>query len=644
MLHSLSSRSLLILPVLALALPLLTAAQQVLPLSEDGARRPKTAAPAARRVAALSLPFFDDFAADPSDADPTPDPAYWEPRGGAYVNNRFGLDPPTRGVASLDGLDGRGRGYGSSFSDLDTLTSRAIDLSGRTSVVLSFWWQAGGVGGNINAQASPGGIPSLWVEMSADDGAFWSVIPEWETNGAGATAFAQVFVPVTSNYLTNRFRFRFRASGYGKGNNNTWNVDYVELDANRTAAPGPRRDVALSRPLASALKRYTAMPVWQFNNAASPLNELNDSTGTTVDNLDLPTAIPTPVTYEARLTVTTLPDALPLTSDVFATGALVLPGGEWQRPIFASVRTAPVPPLTGIGKLLEQQITLASGELDLRTRANDVIRRQTELSTYYAYDDGSAENLFTLNPSTDTRYGAYAFSPDTADQVAGVALYLYPGGRAGQLQYVNLWAPDPADPTHPAQQPRYQQAFRQPADTTLRRLGGWYPVYFAIPQPVSGPFFAGYGQPPIANFPASQVGIDFNEKRAAGRFWVQVVGGNGTWQLLRFGAAPLGTVMIRPLMNRGGVLGLAADHETLAPDVYPNPATTGTVQLRGRFDGGLTVFDALGRAVRTAPAHATTLDVRGLPAGLYVLRFRHGATATATTTTTRRLVLTPGAE
>ncbi len=92
-----------------------------------------------------------------------------------------------------------------------------------------------------------------------------------------------------------------------------------------------------------------------------------------------------------------------------------------------------------------------------------------------------------------------------------------------------------------------------------------------------------------------------------------------------------------PRQGRGGFLATLTDPMLTAtrpaqagppPAVYPNPAH-GAATVRwpaGSAPAPLVLLDALGRAVRRYPAPTgteTTLDVRGLPAGLYVLR--HGA-------------------
>ena len=69
----------------------------------------------------------------------------------------------------------------------------------------------------------------------------------------------------------------------------------MRLDRNRSATDSTFRDIATSRALPSALRRYTAMPVSQFN--ANPAQELATRTATTLNNLDAGPA-PTPITWD----------------------------------------------------------------------------------------------------------------------------------------------------------------------------------------------------------------------------------------------------------------------------------------------------------------------------------------------------------
>ncbi len=85
------------------------------------------------------------------------------------------------------------------------------------------------------------------------------------------------------------------------------------------------------------------------------------------------------------------------------------------------------------------------------------------------------------------------------------------------------------------------------------------------------------------------------------------------------------------LFNGGRVLGTTPSAPAPARlTLYPNPART-TVQISGAQPGApVRLIDALGRTVRTLTAGTTTLDLQGVPAGVYTIR---------TGTATARLVV-----
>lgn len=89
------------------------------------------------------------------------------------------------------------------------------------------------------------------------------------------------------------------------------------------------------------------------------------------------------------------------------------------------------------------------------------------------------------------------------------------------------------------------------------------------------------------------------------------------------GAAPTGQdICVGRIQNSGTLLGTEKAAEALGFAVYPNPATS-ELKLQFPSNGaqptGLRLYDGQGRLVR-AFAGASTLSVRGLPVGLYVLR------------------------
>jgi len=87
------------------------------------------------------------------------------------------------------------------------------------------------------------------------------------------------------------------------------------------------------------------------------------------------------------------------------------------------------------------------------------------------------------------------------------------------------------------------------------------------------------------------------------------------------------SVSVYQVGSRGVVT--SAKNGSVAPEAlfcYPNPAAPeASVRLSRPVAGAL--LDGLGRTVRRLPSAADRLDVRGLPAGLYLLRATDGATS-----------------
>ncbi|MGI4875529.1 MAG: beta strand repeat-containing protein [Janthinobacterium lividum] len=114
----------------------------------------------------------------------------------------------------------------------------------------------------------------------------------------------------------------------------------------------------------------------------------------------------------------------------------------------------------------------------------------------------------------------------------------------------------------------------------------------------------------------------------------KVYAGGFATPLAAFGAQ----VLTSPANTSVATLATIADATVLATTpaalagslgLYPNPAHgTATVQLPAGGTAGLSLLDVLGREVRSYPATTgteATLDLHGLPAGLYVLRTGSGS-------------------
>ncbi|MBC6611853.1 T9SS type A sorting domain-containing protein [Hymenobacter sp. BT507] len=599
-------------------------AQTVHPLEADLARAAHARPRVAQRPTLLSLPFFDDFTLP---VEGVPSPTRWLP-GGALVNNRFPVAPPSRGVATLDGLSANGQPYGPStaYSDTDTLTSQSINLAGLTAadnVYLSFYWQAGSIVGA--PQANSGARPVYLQLEFLDRNQVWQVV--WQQLSTGTrTAFREQFFAInTAAYLHSGFQFRFRTAGNLATTRDAWSIDYVRLDRNRSAADNSTQDIATSAPLTSLLKRYAAMPVWQYNAAANATDELNDQVTTTVNNFDA--IVPTPVPYAG--TVQVLPNGAPAT---FLTGTRSLDPSAQQVSLTGSLRTTPLP-LTAEAKRVRHQVVLRTSEATPRTLPNDTIYRVTELNNYYAYDDGSAEATFNVprGSTGPANYFVYRIDLNKPDQVQGLRLYPLPSPTAtSQGIVVAVWNDNQGRPDREAIATR---AYAVP--TTLPAGQSYVDVNFAAPVPVSGTFYVGFA--PTSDF--LNFGADLNSNVPQGYLLSGFNGTSttqGTWNVTT--AIPAYAPMMRPLMTNGVTTAAASAGAAAALALYPNPSA-GRVRVEGRYRSA-TVLDALGRVVWQQPAAQAgqaTLDLQALPAGLYLVRL---TLPDGSTTVTKRLVIT----
>lgn len=581
-------------------------AQAILQPLQQEMRQPQQRAAKPLRAAAtaaVSLPFFDDFAA----AAGVPDPSRWQ-NGGVYINNRFGLEPVTINVASFDGLNAAGQPYapGSlSAGASDTLTSEPILLGGLSpgdSVYLSFYWQSGGIGDVPDLTQS--NLRYLQLEFKDNTGAWQEV---WRQPAVGVvTDFVQVFAGVREpRYFHNDFQFRFRNVGQRNGMADVWNVDYVELDKNRRRGQNTIRDIAISEGVSKLLKHYTAMPARQFR--ANPTGELAEEVRATLNNLGgLPGAI------SWRGYVKRVNEAR---ADTFLRAQALVPGAARQYEV------AGTPTLNAVQVPASGPFTLLHGiRLDTREqnplqRANDSTERKTNFADYYAYDDGTAEAGFSFLGTGNVQV-AQRFDLNEPDQLSGFRVYFPRVGRdlSNTSLIFKIWADQDSLPGETL----HQQSFRiQYSDT----LNAFYEVELSRLVPVEGNFYIGWSQ---GGNTFVNIGFDKNESATGRRFTYTPSGG---W----IGETTLeGAIMMRPVLIGETPLGLEdnveeEEEEETAPaplHVFPNPSG-GEVFINEPYER-ITVFDVTGKKVysQSYAGPGKPINLRHLAPGLYTLRIQ----------------------
>jgi len=608
-------------------------AQDIAPLTTDPVRASQTPPPAAtaRRGQALSLPFFDDFTSPQEGA---PKVQNWLPQGGVLVNNRMAFEPPTRGVATFDGLRSNGLAYGiAGTSTLDSLISQPINLSGRSAadqLYLGFFWQAGNIRGGLSSNSSSRPV-FIQLELKDNTGSWRQV---WTARSTGErTTFRQKFIAITQpQYLHGDFQFRFRVSGNVSTNEDNWSIDYVRLaplgpTPPRTVVDTLYQDVAISKPLTSLLARGSAMPIWQYNAVSNPSSQLNPATFTTVNNLDK-SGFPTPLLATGTLQVLPAGPIVPFP----ITAPSTLLSNEPQVRVLGNLSAVTLPN-TAEAKTIRHRITLVSNEVNPLTLPNDTISRVTELSDYYAYDDGTAEARLSIPPfdQPGNRFYALRFEVNRPDQVRSIRIRPSYPQAAGRQITVNIWDADPMLNGQPMAAAKASQSVVIPASLPAGQT--FLEVVFAAPVSVSGRFYAGYGHGPTGLLVGNAIpfGLDLNSPMPPDAFWQFTPG----WTQPT--AYPPGALMLRPVLTNN-VLAVAPASVAATYSIFPNPNTDGRVQVQGRYAQAV-VLDALGRVVWQQPATdrgRSTLDLSALPAGVYLVQL----TLADQLTVTKRLVLT----
>ncbi len=561
------------------------------------------------RTEALTIPFFDDF----STVRTQPDVALWQPNGGTFVNNTAAINPPSVNVATFDGLGANGLPYvlnnSLSYGPTDSLTSQPIDFSGVTlkdSVYLSFYWQRQGLG----ELPDPG--DSLRLQF-LDNTNTWHTV--WKQDGGQPdSVFYQVLQPFRqARDLHAAFQFRFQSWGRQSGAYDTWHVDYIYLNKNRTFRDRTIKDVATQRAIGSFLKRYTAMPLAHY--LLNPAAETADSVSTTLvnlfDNFNF-------TTTRFRIVNQTTGDTL----QSFKQGSSVLIP-SLQRQVRA-VKPTPLLKATGPKAVLRYTFDILTTDDQnpsiptVNLRRNDTLSAVTTLADYYAYDDGSAEYAVQVgaNERAVTRF--VSAKPDAVTAIRG---YVVPFNSSQTSQFVTfvMYSASQGKPGALL----FQQTF--PISYPAAR-NGVVEFKFSRPVVVKDTFFIGWQQ--ISNDPAATIRIGFDKNSlyksqlfySPSTTWSQ----NGTSPALNLS----GAVMLRPVMsgNPADLIVTAIEEPVVSPlRVYPNP-TTGRIAWDTPNLRQIEVFDLTGclRTVLHVTSSQQTSDLSSLSPGLYLLRLSDG--------------------
>ena len=552
-----------------------------------------------RAQASVNLPFFDDFATAKSGI---PDSRYWLPGSGTYVNNTLVTSHPSLNVATFDGLNANGVPYNlanplnQNFTD--TLTSQPINLEGKTaadSVYLSFYWLGKGLG------ELPDSSDFLRLE-------FLTRTNEWITvwNQVGYkldTVFQREFIAIKDvAYFHEGFQFRFRSYGRNAGPYDTWHLDYVYLNSNRSAKQPYIFDVAMRMPISPYLKKYSAMPLRQYN--VSPAAAIADSVRTDiVNNFNNFNILTSTFTISNRATGT----------EYFR---------DVQRSIYVeslkskSIGVKPSVVAAGNAKdslklILKYYVTTTDTIPNVNLKHNDTISSRVALSDYFAFDDGSAEYGIQVNQKLGR--AAVQFILSKPDTIGGVRMAMIPFNKDVSGQGFNIQIL-----SNKNNKPDQIIAQRPVAARYASSRNGFIDYAFSFPVAVPDTFYVGWIQ---INEQPLTVGFDRNSKLGSGYIYYNL----GTEWIKE--SSLDGSIMIRPYLGKQAREIITGNEPVSARhySFFPNPSK-GTIKWENVSLNNIEIYSLTGILVQVVRPgkNDRSADLNFLDDGFYIIRAYDG--------------------
>ncbi len=627
----------------------------------------KGGALATAKLDTLNLPFFDDFS---KQTNGIPDPAKWTNRN-VFVNNSYPINQPTMGVATFDIADENGFIYkhaNSTGFPADTLTSMPIGLKTTDGgVFLSFSYQPKGNGDMPERRDSLtlhfySPADSAWVSMwsAYTDTVNGSIKPNvlsemhyWEEapiqvynrqahTGSIDSSFYKVMIPIADTcYLKPGFRFMFvnyasRSKDETSGKQSDcdmWNVDMVYLNKNRIATDTVAIDVAIQTPILRMLKGYTSMP-WQHlkKSTTAQREQLVNAAGTGVTVFPVVANLYNDENaFAAEFEIACVKGAQTPTSKKISGGNTALDASE-KRVINFNFLTNDIlnVPLTTADsvafdvKLVIWDYIVGPADMEGAYRSNDTCVFRQNFFTYYAYDDGTAENGYgAFGNQADRAKVAVQYNSYLRDTLSGVYIYFNNTLDSGNVQPFRLtvWNDKRGVPGDTL----YQQANCYSRFDSLNKY-----VYYKLNRPVvideGATFYVGWVQQSTAML---NVGFD-NNNPISGKNFVSTDG--YTWDPSKFDGQ--GAIMIRPSFAKEkfdvptSVVTPRAN--LVSVTVYPNPVSDDLYlelpdELREKTLR-VEIFNLGGQCVMQSDIEGgVSINVSALVQGTYFIRFIHGS-------------------
>ncbi|WPP51409.1 T9SS type A sorting domain-containing protein [Catalinimonas niigatensis] len=571
----------------------------------------------------LVLPFWEDFSnANYNTTDNerfVPSPERWaEGSQTVRVNTGLDINAPTVGIATFDGVNENGRPYSTQPTEMglaDSLVSLPIDLSvvpvnQRQSVYFSFFWQQFGLG------EFPDQEDSIRLQFKNAQNVW---ITQWSKSGGDTLItdqFTQEMIQVVNpGFFHNGFQFRFQSYNRLSGAFDTWNIDYIFFNSQRTASNTAYLDRALASLPTSPFGEYTAVPMKQFREA--PERYLGSSS---VEFYNLNVQLQ-PVRFTALLRDQVSGNIIQILNDDNALSPI--PSGFDRRTITSNPLELAALDLDQDSLYVETEFNITSGDnylvaqvvagdtlfyTNVDYRVNDTVRATFVLDEQFAYDDGEAEFGVEINQNGGKI--AYQFVAPKKDLLTHINIYFPPLARNQSATPFRLMVWQSLEDTLGEEVVlRAQQAQTSASD----QINQFTSFELSSPVVVEDTFYIGYEQQG-ESFIA--IGFDKNTN-ASDKTFYNVTGEWAQDSVLR------GSLMMRPGFDKSrNVTGsddpVIVEKEEL--QIFPNPSS-GSFKVSQPFVE-LYIYDVTGKLLKhfVSDGYSQESVETNLTKGVYLVR------------------------
>ncbi len=544
-----------------------------------------------------TLPFIDDFSYD----GPYPDQTFWADKQ-AYINNTMSATPITRGIATLDGLNEVGRPYFKNpytVGYADSLTSQPIDLSSyatTSNIFLSFFYQPQGLG------FAPESHDSLMLFFKNNQNEWIKI---WRIRGGNIQGFRYVTLPISDpQYLHANFQFRFVNIASLDINNDTWNIDYVKVDANRSFLDSINHDIAFTNPPTSILYPYSSLPYRHF--IANQTNEKTGSHTAYLQNLYssnqniMMNCLSTELQSATNLNAASLP---PSSVNAYSNASYN----------FATYNVAYVPP-TNYSKTIIQNKYFFNRVNTTDRQENDTITNNIIFDNYFAYDDGSPEKSYFLMPAFNyAAKTALEFTLNEADSLRGMMVNFGPqlptgAGKLFSMVLYKTLAGNGLNDSIIMQQDLNSLMYEN-------AINGFTSYAFDTPKFLTaGKYYIGITQP--ANFGSDSIyyGLDVNNNTNIQKLSYNI---NGTW----VSSLTPGCVMMRPIVGQAftPTQNSTAEIKKNHLKLFPNPFEhTLFIESKNKIKS-IKLFSISGQLILDKKIENNQADLSEIQKGFYLI-------------------------